>query len=122
MSPQNIDPHSYLAQWLDLRRREAASRLSFLLYLPGAGGIGWLLTKLTGSDVPAMVVAFAWMAMFGFFNVQLVSFRCPRCWQPFFRTAGRSYLFTEECVHCGLPKYALTKTGVPKLTDFEYDP
>ena len=129
MPTQNIDPTSYLAQWLDLRRWESTARFTFLLYPPGAAGLGWLLNRITGSDIPGTVAALAWLAMTAVFNARLVRFRCPRCHERFFCVSGPGYLslqkgwlFAGECVHCGLPKYALTKTGEPKLTDFEYDP
>ena len=129
MPTQDIDPNSYLAQWLGLRRWEATAWLTFLLYPPGAAGLNWLMTKLTGSDIPGMIVAFAWMIIAAVFNGRLVRFRCPRCQERFFCVNGpgflsleKGWLFAQECVHCGLPKYALTETGEPKLTDFEYDP
>ncbi len=53
-------------------------------------------------------IIFSWFIFVSFFAVWVKSFKCPRCFKPFFGTLFNYKQFTKECVHCGLSLKILT--------------
>ena len=75
-----------------------------VIYLSGIGGQLWIW--LVG----------AWLLIFTISMIWLFSFRCPRCQEYFFIQFPTNHPLTKACVHCGLPKHAVSD---PEETDLE---
>ena len=126
-----VDP-KYLAAWRGWRRRALVSWIGAAVFLlsPLLGGA---LTSALHAEWPGWACGAAGLALLAAASAWARSFRCPRCGHPFFsRTDGRySWVFRQvltvsvrnawagRCLSCGLPKGALTSSGVPTLADLE---
>lgn len=105
------EPNLYAVQWQDLRDRNYLVICLFLGFIPGVGGLGWLLSFVSSSEVPVMVVGFLWMLAFAWSSLRASFFPCPRCGK-YFRGwnvgLGRhcyATLVGRKCAHCGLRLY-----------------
>jgi len=102
----------YSDAWRDYRRRRLVFWAVFLGYVPGVMlilfAVGLPLSALSGikPDYFAYPVAGAWMLAFLIASVRLSWFRCPCCHKWFFATFWYHNPLAQECVHCGLPKWA----------------
>ncbi len=99
----------YAEQWQDYRRRRNLRLFAFIGYVPAIGVFGIVTELLFNTDRLVLPSALCWMAFCAFANMMFYAFRCPRCGNKFFvqRRLILSYtVFTQRCVHCGLPKYA----------------
>jgi hypothetical protein len=108
-------PADYTAAWRDYRKRRFVFWVVFLSYMPGVMafflGVGLPLASMTGikPDYFFFAIAGTWMLAFVVTNLRAVSFPCPRCGQHFFRTWWYSNPLARRCVHCGLPKWAMSE-------------
>jgi hypothetical protein len=92
----------YSDKWRQLRAWTYASWMilavgiviAFFLSSPSAG-------KANDYFVPC------WFAAFAVVSGASASFKCPRCHRPFFKPNFLAFNgFANQCVHCGLPKWA----------------
>jgi uncharacterized membrane protein len=92
--------------WDGYRSRRRLFWFALLGYIPGVLALGLPLQTLLHSDSPMYVVAAVWMVLYVFVGNWMMSFPCPRCRQPFFRTWWYHNPLAMHCLHCGLPKWS----------------
>ncbi len=96
---------AYARRWHDLKRRRLLNWALFLGYLPGVALIVVAMDRSApgwhGADI---YVVLSWMTAFLASAVYQSAFRCPRCGQRFFSTAGWHNPWARKCLHCGLPR------------------
>jgi hypothetical protein len=68
---------SYRRQWQEYKRRNRIFWSIFLTYLPGVALIGFLLSRLFGSDMVFLVLAISWMVAFLIAQTYLSNWKCP---------------------------------------------
>jgi hypothetical protein len=95
----------YSEQWRDLRRRRLIVALLAICTMV------FILVNLI--ELPRIWVDGAFYIVFGGWMVGVflasrrpMTFLCPRCRYPFFRTSWYHNPLATKCVHCGLPKWA----------------
>ncbi|MFA6563372.1 MAG: hypothetical protein WCV00_15800 [Verrucomicrobiia bacterium] len=93
------------SSWQNYRRRRLWFFVILLTYVPGTSVIGYLLSRLFGSDIPVYVVAGVWMVAFVAAANYMDLFPCPKCQRPFFRSFWFHNPLARRCVHCGHPKW-----------------
>ena len=111
-----ISGTTYAAQWQEYRRRRVRFRLVFL-----ATALFWLdgstlFPALFASEHSQQAVGLLCCLAASAFAVHLYHWRCPRCQGWFFRAWLGARPFARHCVHCGLPKWALSPAEVQSLT------
>jgi hypothetical protein len=77
----------------------------------GAILLGALFPGVPSSDVKVsgfILVGLIALAIAGF---RLAQFPCPRCGKLFFRKGWKRNGFTQQCMHCGLPKWTEHETS-----------
>jgi hypothetical protein len=98
---------AYELQWRDLRTRIAL--FLFCMFLFPVLAVFRVLFVVRPYFVPFAMVGVAGVYFY------LVSFRCPRCGELYFRgpvifrwwpEARNYYLFTSKCLNCSLPKWS----------------
>ncbi len=94
----------YQKEWKSYRRRVRTTMVAWvippvMIYLLGVGGRLWI------------GLVCAWLLLFTASMMWLYSFRCPRCREWFFIKFPTNHPLTKVCVHCGLPKYAMSDPG-----------
>ena len=97
---------NYAERFKSLRRRELLAIGLFLGYLPIVGALAWLVSRVTPSESPAMVLALAWMLAFALAGLRVSLFRCPRCAKRFYMNKYLVTTLGRKCPHCGLRRYA----------------
>lgn len=100
----------YSEAWKDYRARRFVFLAVSLSYLPSVVLISLLLSSLTGikSDYFPVALAGAWMLAFLVTSVRMNIFPCPRCGKRFFTTRWIHNPFARHCLHCTLPKWAMS--------------
>lgn len=78
----------------------------FALYLPAVFLLASVARALTGSDLPAIIIAIAWLLGMWGSAAKWLSFPCPHCGKPFFHRRFGSNPLTKVCLHCDFPKWA----------------
>ena len=97
---------SYQEAWRNYRRRRNLFGAIPLTYVPGVAVTGVPLSRVFQTEVPVFVIATLWLLAFAVFAGYLQLWKCPRCRKAFFLKWWCRDPFAEECVHCGLPKWA----------------
>lgn len=88
-------------------RKWARRRLFFLVgFLP----VGGVLVRLGEALHLGSLPIYGWMGFGGFTFVQTALFRCPRCRERYFSINGFGSPLADECMHCGLPKWAAAES------------
>src|SRR5437867_10147343 len=104
---------SFASAWRDIRARRLLYWASWLLIVP-AVLVGRVFQQQWHSSMPSLVLFLAVIVIHLSAWQRLVSFRCPRCGQPFLwlYSAGRSLpplgmpvFMQPQCANCGLPKF-----------------
>jgi hypothetical protein len=95
--------------WRTYQQREWLIVFVWLGYIPVVLAVGYPISRLTGSEIPFLVVALSWMLIFAIAGVALSYFKCPACNKPFFNKWWFHNQFARKCVHCGFPKWAEVK-------------
>ena len=96
----------YTEAWREYRKRRNLVLFAFLGYMPIVGLFGFLTIQVFKTTTPAYVAAFSWMAFYAVAGIRFQAFKCPRCDRWFFAKWWYRNTFAQQCVHCGLPKYA----------------
>jgi hypothetical protein len=96
----------YSESWQEYRKRRNLLLFAFFGYMPIAGFLAFLTTKVFNSETAALVVLGSWLVFYGVAGIRFQMFRCPRCGRWFFAKWWYHNIFARRCVHCGLPKYA----------------
>jgi hypothetical protein len=97
--------------WEEYRRRRNWAVLA------GAGYVPVVLLAVREAErspqtVPlCIVVGGGWLAFLIVTGTRCEYFKCPRCGKPFFAKWWYHNAFARRCLHCGLPKYALTESN-----------
>ena len=103
--PQKVHMSLTLDAWQDYRQRRKR-----LLWVVVGGlavfGLSFLPAKAwhSGKPVFAALVLFAGAALWSSLSVS--AFPCPLCGKPFTHDDHIRDEFTQECVHCGFPKWS----------------
>src|SRR5207302_5123639 len=93
------------AKWDDYRRRRWWLLIILVALLLGAIVLGAVFPAVPLFDAKIngfILVGLAALAIAGF---RLAQFPCPRCGKLFFRKGWKRNGFTQQCMHCGLPKW-----------------
>jgi predicted RNA-binding Zn-ribbon protein involved in translation (DUF1610 family) len=125
----------FASAWRDLRARRLLYWGSWLAIIP-AVFVGNFLDEHWHSRIPLLLLLLATMVFHLSVWQKLVSFRCPRCGQPFLwlystlrplPRLGMPVFMQSQCANCGLPKFAfesrndaangLTGTVLPLVHD-----
>ena len=98
--------HQLDDQWKELNKRERLVLYSFLGFVPLAGGLGYIASKITDIE---------WLILFGPVGCMLfivvswlrfLLFPCPKCGKAFHTKPLGSFTTGRQCAHCGLPRNA----------------
>ena len=101
-----IEERRYAAAWRDLRRRDIAARVSFVLALSSAGWIAWV----ADGGFVAAVLPIALFALAAGSSLWFLFFRCPRCDNQVFTRQSR-----DRCPRCNLRIGATFEEGLAEL-------
>ena len=96
---------SYSEQWATLRNLERIEFWALFSLIP----LFLILATLPGefgTNVPTFPIIAIWFVFVVAADYAALSFSCPRCDKPFFRTLFFRNGFAKKCVHCGLQKWA----------------
>lgn len=102
----------HTSTWYNYRHRRNVFWILLLSYLPGVAVTAFVLRTATGSDAGVMFVAGAWLVAYGIAGWRFGHFPCPRCSRSFFIRRFMFCVWTRQCLHCGLAKWADPKTQV----------
>jgi len=102
---------NYAKQWQSYRNHRNWFWLICASYLPGVyfGSLSVSYFVPSFHEQSFLLLALMWMAGFAYTGIKVNTWPCPRCGQRF--SARDNYnlsLLARKCVHCGLPKLALT--------------
>ena len=92
--------------WKELRTRERWVTFLFLGYIPFAGGVAYLVSKFTSSELLVLAAPGFWMVALVFAWFRLTTFPCPRCGKWFHAKWYHSFTRGRKCIHCGLERNA----------------
>lgn len=105
---------SYELRWVELKKRERLFKWLFFLYLPGMGGVVFMMFLFVRlmTDYFLISCAVLWVGAIVVAGLRCLNWRCPRCAHPFSTKIFQNGLrlprpFTERCASCGLWKWAL---------------
>ena len=100
--------------WEEYRRRRARFFAVWFGGIPCAVLFAYFLVWLTKTAFLGWVGLAIWPVLFVLAAVDLYTFPCPRCGQPFFSTKwiGNNQ-FRRTCGWCGLPKWTSNKPVQP---------
>ncbi|WP_404308968.1 hypothetical protein [Neorhodopirellula lusitana] len=113
-----------MTTWDSYRHRRKVFWILILTYLPGVALAAIAMQRWTGSDDAAMIAAVAWMAAYGVAGWRCGHFPCPQCGRPFFIWRFTYHVWTGQCLHCNLPKWADPSTrdiAAPSAIDSDDD-
>ena len=95
----------YVNDWTEYRKRRFQFFVVYLVVWP----VGAVLTVAGGqfinSDLLAGLILAPCGIAFVFAAIRLSAFSCPRCDMPFFHRFLGGNPLTNQCLHCGLPKW-----------------
>jgi hypothetical protein len=116
--PQPSLKSDYSSSWERLKKNQWIIGGMFLVYIPAVTIVQSLLMQFFAIKNSSSVVAFLWILGTFYVSLRLSFFRCPRCGKPFFSTWIYHNSLSRKCLHCGLPKYALSDPDAsPKSKD-----
>jgi hypothetical protein len=97
---------SYSDQWAELRKAERISRLIFFSWPPGMFVLISILSAIgIAGNLSVGLVFVVWIIAGSIAAHAVLSFKCPRCNNLFFRQRFWKNGLTKKCLHCGLPKW-----------------
>ena len=97
----------YYSHWVNMRRRTRKAWLAVALWPPSTFLVSAIFRLVFGSDDLSFLLAALFTGCICFaFGLNQVAWPCPRCGNPFYRTLGLYWGWTNHCLHCGLPEYA----------------
>ncbi len=98
----------YRQAWNKLRWSVWLSWLLPVTVIPAILLFGWLLSIALHGIIGYGIIAVIWIAGWVMCNMEVGSFRCPRCGGMFFVDSGSSGRNPASgvCMHCGLRKFA----------------
>jgi hypothetical protein len=96
----------YYENWLDRRRRSKFFWIAFFAWAPVtlalAGACDWLFQLGPRSILVGVLTGLVLL----FINLWRISWPCPRCGKPFYKTTFSYWPVADNCLHCGLPEYS----------------
>ena len=103
---------TFAEQWRQYRRLRKTTLVLAIGLLPWSFAVMMLAARLNPpiQSIVILVGVGGWLAGVWFAGMRLSFWRCPRCGNPFGRRpfgGKKGNKVVRECVHCGLPKYAL---------------
>jgi hypothetical protein len=98
----------YEKKWNDYRKRRRLFLIVAITFLPGASLIVVFLDKIFGSGFQSEVVLTLWLIAFFITGIRFSYWKCPRCNRNYFIKHFMANQFAQNCLHCGLPKWADT--------------
>ncbi len=68
-----------------------------------------LLTELIGKTIGKQTFYLYILLIYGlivfYFSIKLKFWKCPECGEHFHKRSILGWMFSKNCLHCGLPKY-----------------
>jgi hypothetical protein len=98
----------YVKSWQEYRRRRNLFLFFLIGYLPVFGIVSVVTEKVYDCSTPGFVTALIWLVFIAVSGVRVEIFRCPECGKCFFAKWWYHNILARRCVHCGLPKYAIS--------------
>jgi hypothetical protein len=92
---------SYAEKWKEYKRRRNILLLAMFSLFP----LSWLISKIWNGAFHGVFIL-AWFITCIGLAVRLLCWKCPYCGKPFFISAWASFIFSPQCLHCGLPKWS----------------
>jgi len=101
----------YSQAWSDYRKLRMYHWLLIAGFFPvvvGSGLVSGRFANEDAADAARGVFGIAWVLCLSFVGFRTAFWQCPRCGQMFGSLWWplKGTLFTQECVHCGLKKFA----------------
>jgi hypothetical protein len=104
MSDKPMSQDERVSHWRRYRWFRNAWWMVWLGTLPVAFPIAAGFTLLFRSEIPFLIVSFAWMGLFAYMSLKMAYVTCPQCGR-FFHLSGGYNPFSKGCLHCGHPKW-----------------
>lgn len=99
--------------WSELRRHQRHRMVFNLSFVPVGVVLGIIAFMLFGNAAYAFPLVAAMLVVDVWIRVRLSKLKCPRCGQPFFRSAVYYNTWARRCLNCGVRRWTTEQHQPP---------